>query len=430
MVRRARSSLRAAPLAIGFALAARASHADAPWVAPGDVPLPAGAQSVEVIRADEPLSMAPAPGAARRGSAALGAHLPLFGATRGAGCAGRWLLVGALAWVCENNVRLSREPALPATPRVHALEPSFRSALPDGLPYRYYFVGRDGSLGYTSLDLAEEGAPDAEFQPGFALGIAQVAERGPGDPFGLTAHGLWLPLRDLTRAVSSAFEGTALAGGRGTGWVYVPSASPVDRPGGKSVSKDVLSQFQELEILETEQQGGLSWYRIGEGRWLSARDVRVARPSLPPADVAPFERWIDVDLENQVLTAYVGKNAVFATLVSSGKGRDGTLEATPKGLQRVWVKLVSTDMDNLEDEDAQRYYAMQSVPWVMFFKKGYGLHGTYWHHSFGRVRSHGCVNLSPRDAERLFHWTSPRLPAGWTAVFPTPYEPGTRILVH
>jgi len=87
-------------------------------------------------------------------------------------------------------------------------------------------------------------------------------------------------------------------------------------------------------------------------------------------------------------------------------------------------------MDNLESEDASRYYAIQDVPWVMYFQRGYGLHGTFWHRSFGSARSHGCVNLSPLDAQRLFHWTSPRVPTGWNAALPSPYEAGTLVRVR
>ena len=42
----------------------------------------------------------------------------------------------------------------------------------------------------------------------------------------------------------------------------------------------------------------------------------------------------------------------------------------------------------------------------------------------------GCVNLTPADAERLFAWTSPHLPAGWSAVLPTEYERGTLVRVE
>ncbi|HOU92686.1 MAG TPA: L,D-transpeptidase [Polyangiaceae bacterium] len=144
--------------------------------------------------------------------------------------------------------------------------------------------------------------------------------------------------------------------------------------------------------------------------------------------VGPAERWIDVDRGQQVLTAYEGDRPVFATLVSTGRGPDGTQESTPSGLHRIWIKLLSSDMDNLEDDGASHLYAIQDVPWVMYFDRGYGLHGTFWHRSFGRVRSHGCVNLAPLDARRLFDWTGPRLPAGWSAVLPTAYDRGT--LVH
>lgn len=87
-------------------------------------------------------------------------------------------------------------------------------------------------------------------------------------------------------------------------------------------------------------------------------------------------------------------------------------------------------MDNLEDRRAEEFYGLQEVPWVMYFQEGYGIHGTYWHDSFGKQRSHGCVNLSPKDAEHLFWWSRPHLPAGWTAALPTPYEPGSRVRVR
>ena len=42
----------------------------------------------------------------------------------------------------------------------------------------------------------------------------------------------------------------------------------------------------------------------------------------------------------------------------------------------------------------------------MYFYKGYGLHGTYWHNNFGTPMSHGCVNLATGDAGWLFSWAS------------------------
>ena len=73
---------------------------------------------------------------------------------------------------------------------------------------------------------------------------------------------------------------------------------------------------------------------------------------------------------------------------------------------------------------------MQGGPWVMYFNEGGALHGAYWHDAFGRRRSHGCVNLAPRDAAWLFDWTSPDLPPGWQGVLPTRTEPGTLVVVR
>jgi hypothetical protein len=392
-----------------------------PWLDTRDVPLPSGARSVHIARADEPLFVEPAAGSARRGTAALGALLPIYASSRGSGCASRWLMVGALAWVCEAVVQLSSLPPLAA---------ERGSTLPDGLPHRYYFVGPEGSLGYRSLPLAEEGVPDAEFEPGFALAVTTIADKARGDPFGLTTRGFWVPLRDLSLAHVSSFRGVVVGAEQQFGFVLARHAPVYRAPGGRIRPGEGHTRRATLPVLETRKHLGKAWYRVGDEAWMAGRDLRVAEPAALPAGVHEHERWLDVDIQRQVLTAFVGAKPVFSTLISTGKGRGKSEQATPLGEHRIWVKLQSTDMDNLEDEDAGRYYAMQAVPWVMFFKKGYGLHGTYWHDSFGTVRSHGCVNLSTHDAQRLFEWTSPRLPAGWTAVFPTPYEAGTLVRVR
>jgi lipoprotein-anchoring transpeptidase ErfK/SrfK len=117
-------------------------------------------------------------------------------------------------------------------------------------------------------------------------------------------------------------------------------------------------------------------------------------------------------------------------MVSTGKGAQGTERATPIGVHRIWVKLRSSTMDNLEDERATSNYAIEDVPYVQFFSKGVALHGAFWHHGFGRVRSHGCVNLAPLDAQRVFAFTGPKLPAGWTASLPSEVEAGSVVQVR
>ena len=121
---------------------------------------------------------------------------------------------------------------------------------------------------------------------------------------------------------------------------------------------------------------------------------------------------------------YEGDTFVFVTLVSSG--REGF--ETAAGTFRIQSKHVSTTMD--DPSSPTEAYSIEDVPWTMYFEGSYALHGAFWHDNFGRVRSHGCVNLAPLDAQRLFWFTSPRLPAGWTAVLPSERERGSLVRVR
>jgi hypothetical protein len=145
---------------------------------------------------------------------------------------------------------------------------------------------------------------------------------------------------------------------------------------------------------------------------------RVARPKLVPRS----ERWIRVDLDRQTLTAYEGESPVFATLVSSGLSD----HATPQGLFRLHAKHVTTTM--ADDLATDGPYSIEDVPWTMYFLGSYALHAAFWHERFGHQRSHGCVNLAPRDARWLFFWTLPELPSAWHGVLAGIGE-GTSVLI-
>jgi len=136
-------------LLLGSAGWARADGGLPPWSDPGDLPVPTWARSIVPFKNDQVLQTMPDVSASRRGSVTLGSRLPLYGARRGPGCEGRWWLVGPYAWLCSDAAELSVDE--PSPPLLPASE-GFLSTLPpkvvgEGLPYRYFFVGKDGASG-------------------------------------------------------------------------------------------------------------------------------------------------------------------------------------------------------------------------------------------------------------------------------------------
>ncbi len=106
-------------------------------------------------------------------------------------------------------------------------------------------------------------------------------------------------------------------------------------------------------------------------------------------------RWIEVDLSDQILTAWQGDMPVLKTQVSTGKPGYETVTGT----FHIRTKLRYEHMIGPD-------YDTPDVPWTMYFYAGYAIHGAYWHNNFGRPVSHGCVNMRVNEAKALFAWAS------------------------
>jgi lipoprotein-anchoring transpeptidase ErfK/SrfK len=79
-------------------------------------------------------------------------------------------------------------------------------------------------------------------------------------------------------------------------------------------------------------------------------------------------------------------------------------------------KFISDTMANLGSASGGERYRIEDVPWTQYFDGSIALHGAFWHNGFGLQRSHGCVNLSPTDAHRVWNETWPVIPQGWQGV--------------
>lgn len=138
---------------------------------------------------------------------------------------------------------------------------------------------------------------------------------------------------------------------------------------------------------------------------------------------------IFVDLTGQHLYAYEGYTMVYNFPISSGKWYP-----TPTGEFTIWVKLRYTRMAG-GNPAIGTYYDLPNVPFVMFFSnsdvskdRGFSLHGAYWHDNFGHPMSHGCVNISTKDAEKLYAWADPSTIGSMT--YATSDTPGTPVKIY
>jgi len=203
-----------------------------------------------------------------------------------------------------------------------------------------------------------------------------------------------------------------------------------DRDKNRLVPGDVAAYRSAVRLTGKQNffRGRLHFETTGE-TWVSDSDASRLDPARRmPAWGKNGEKWIDVNVTKQTLVLFEGIKAVYATLVSTGEAGLKDAEnstATQRGIFRIHTKYVTATMDS---DEVGEEFELRDVPYVQYFEKGYALHGAYWHDRFGVPKSHGCINLAPEDARRIFFWTEPTLPQGWHAVL-KPLR-GTVLFVH
>jgi lipoprotein-anchoring transpeptidase ErfK/SrfK len=184
------------------------------------------------------------------------------------------------------------------------------------------------------------------------------------------------------------------------------------------------AQFDALANYADSMNGPEDLLDVPQDAQAAPADLPGQQPSDLPADAAGWPRttaqttlagtvvrppsngkWIDVNLSRQVVTAYLGSVPVRSVLTSTGTRRHPTVVGT----FRVWAKVRSQTMRG-GSRAAGDYYSLPGVPNIMYFYRGFALHGTYWHRNFGHVMSHGCVNLTLNDSAWFYNWS----PAGIT----------------
>lgn len=328
------------------------------------------------------------------------------------GCDGKsWYAVLPIGFVCSVDVRKTERP--PSATLAPSVEPGRR------LPYRYARVRSDTVPVYDSATAIRDGTPDGLLAKGMSLAIAE-AKTIDDQRFLVTTAGKWVHRDDVGwMGEGSSWRGVRIRGefvGPSFAWVRVDKTPVRSGPDPDAAVLRKVDRRERVRLLEHNgRRGRAAMWRVDESGWVAATQINEVVLREPPpgvvADSDGDDRWVDVDVGEQVLVAYRGRTPVFATLISSGRAHP-----TPLGNYPIWAKVTDMKMGNQAYED--KAYLVEGVPWVLLFQGHNALHGAYWHDSFGVRKSHGCVNLSPHDARWMFDWALPAMLDGWTGFLP------------
>ena len=96
-----------------------------------------------------------------------------------------------------------------------------------------------------------------------------------------------------------------------------------------------------------------------------------------------------IDISSQRMNVYRNGRRLYTWKVSTGRGR----YRTPTGNYRPTV---------MRRMHYSSKYNNSPMPYSIFFRGGYAIHGTNQIRRLGRPASHGCVRLHPRNAAKLY----------------------------
>lgn len=355
-----------------------------------------------------------------RGRIPMAAAFDVFGYVEGPGCEGElgWADLGHHGYACMDDTRKGDGAETYPQPKMRA----------DLTPYYYAKVkpGQSAPI-YRSLKAMHGGAEPIDTMKKGVDYAFTIRRRVKGEIVLIDENHRVVREKDVQRFRPSRFEGRDLEAepvpeGKVLAWVANwPEAPVYARATTASEVAQELGYHEEIYLEPADTKG---WYKLDDGAYISEDDVRVfTAPTQRPSGVAAGDIWLDVDLEQQTLAVMLGDAPIFATLVSSGfKG------PTPRGLFRIHNKLAVGSMSS--SPGADDFYDVQAVPHIQYFLGSFALHSAYWHDGFGRPISHGCVNLSPKDAQRVFSMTTPTLPDGWLHGYESTEHLGTTVRIH
>jgi hypothetical protein len=155
------------------------------------------------------------------------------------------------------------------------------------------------------------------------------------------------------------------------------------------------------------------WYQLDDGNFVYAAFVFTLRPDemSPTRDPGGAEKWIDVNLTNQTVSAMIGDQAIHVALASTGSADfptpSGTHYIEPDGR----VTLVDMTASQAGYSPQQATYNVERVLFTQYFDRmGNAIHLNYWRPAevYGNTAtSHGCIGLQLHDAQYFWLFGEP-----------------------
>ena len=162
------------------------------------------------------------------------------------------------------------------------------------------------------------------------------------------------------------------------------------------------------------------WYQLDDGSFVYSAFVFTLLPdeTSPTRNTGGAEKWIDVNLTNQTVSAMIGDQAIHIALASTGSADfptpAGTHHIEPDGR----VPLIDMTASQAGYSPQQATYNVERVLFTQYFDRtGNAIHLNYWRPAevYGNTpTSHGCVGLQLHDAQYLWLFG----------------EPGMRVEIH
>lgn len=335
-----------------------------------------GAASLKT-RGDTAVGAFPAQGSKRIGTVVGGARVRAAGVSAGDGCVLGWVQLEPRGYVCGDLLDMSPEPpwSLEQTAQAAGLEADAAAA---PVPQGYMLADHAAALP-LGVVVATGGAP-----------VWRAA--APGRAIATLPYRSFAPVLEIV-------------------WAKPAPAKPAT----KAVTNAAARRPAAPPVAVTSPPAVPEAFRIGDDQWISARHARLIEMAPLPMGYRDDERWIDINLETQVLTAYEGILPVFATLVSTGVATKAEPSPTPTGVFRVWKKVVGASWSQILVPETGVGLIAAAAPAAT---------------RMGVPSTRGAIALAPADAAWLFRWTSPAYAPGWIMSAGVIESPGTPVQVR